>query len=170
MAARKKFKLKGVDEFMKALTKEVHELKGRTLKGMLEGAIVIQRAAEPGTPIDVGNLRSSWFTISYRTQGDLSKGKPKPRPKTPEQRAQTAKVQAEHKTTVGAVQGGVSSIGNETHPVVAFGYSANYAAFVHEKIDAKFKRPKAHARWLYKAMQGSRAEVLEAIRKEASFK
>lgn len=53
--AKSLFKLKGAEKFMKDLNKEIRALEGRTLEGLIHAVIELQREAEPGTPVDLGN-------------------------------------------------------------------------------------------------------------------
>lgn len=158
--AKGTFKLKGVDKFMRNFDKEVRQLRGRTLDGMIAAVIELQREAEPGTPIDTGNLRASWFTVSIRgeekTQIVVTK-------------FEDSQAQSNHRSVKARAQSAVKELNKFYQPVVLFGYTANYAVFVHENVDAKFKRPGAKARWLYLAMQTSRQKMLNAIAEKAKF-
>lgn len=158
MAAQ--FKIKGAKEFMRKLNKEIRELKGRTKKGLIEAAIILQRNAEPATPVDLSNLRHSWFIVTD-TSVESS---------TPAFTGEdSGDMKGRHKEITGKAKGLAKELGSDAEPIVIFGYSVNYAPFVHEAIDVSFKRPGAKARWLYAALQTSRAEMLEAIRKHARF-
>ena len=168
--ARTDFKLKGVDKFMRNLNNEIRKLEGRTLDGLIEAAIVLQREAEPGTPIDTGNLRASWFTVT--TKSDKSKkvapesGKFKSKGITPEQLAQ---LRSDHIRVKESGQALVKAFGKSSEPLVMFGYTANYAVFVHEILDLAFQRPTAQSRWLFKAMQTAKPKMLIAIQRKARF-
>lgn len=146
---------------MKDFNSEVQDMRGRTHKGLIKAAIILQRAAEPGTPVDTGNLRASWFTVSYKSgsQGGGSRFEGK----------DAAKLKSKHMKVLQQAQGLAQQVGSRKRPVVVFGYSANYAPFVHEMVGASFSRPTAHARWLYAAMKKSQNDMLEAIRQEAEF-
>ncbi len=63
-----------------------------------------------------------------------------------------------------------SPIRKGKNPVLQFGFSANYAAFVHEMSGRKFQRPGAGPRFLYAAIERNKDNVLEAIRKNAEIK
>lgn len=96
--------IKGMDIVMSNLRKEIVKIKGRSMKGLIESAIIIRRDMEktpPKIPVDTGNLRGSWFTTSFYVLGS---------------------------------------------PALTIGFSANYAVFVHEMVDADFTSP----RWRYK--------------------
>jgi hypothetical protein len=56
--------LKGLDDVMKNLNKEIQAIEGKTMKGLIKAAIIVRRDMDktsPKIPIDTGNLRSSWF-------------------------------------------------------------------------------------------------------------
>lgn len=56
------------------------------------------------------------------------------------------------------------------NPTLIFGFSANYAAYVHEMVGAHFKREGAGAKFFAAALDRNHREILEAIRKEAKVK
>ena len=136
----------GFDNVMRNLNAEIKAIKGRSMKGLIEGVAIIHRGTEtqtPKVPVDTGNLRNSWFT------------------------------------TPGSFMGS---------PYVQFGYTANYAAFVHEMVGADFtsarprydKRTKkmkmytprkgAGAKFLETAITDNKEEILEVVRKNAYIK
>jgi len=60
-----KKEIEGLANVMANLNKEINAIKGRTMGGLLEGAVIIRYdmdKTEPKIPIDTGNLRASWFT------------------------------------------------------------------------------------------------------------
>lgn len=167
-----KFRKAETEKFFRNFTREVNALKGRTHKGMINAIIVLQRAAEPGTPIDTGNLRASWFAVSYKGGGNLV---PSPRGESFEG-PQAADMQSHHSAVITAFENLARAEATDATPVLIFGYSANYAAFVHELVGVNWKRKTkegvvlAKERWLYKAIQDKKAEILEEIRKHARIK
>ena len=57
--------LKGLEQVVANLNKEIKAIEGRSLAGLIRAAVVVRRSTEetpPLTPIDTGNLRASWFT------------------------------------------------------------------------------------------------------------
>jgi hypothetical protein len=59
--------IKGFDNVMKNLNKEIKAIKDRTQAGLIQATIIVRRSTEktePLTPVDTGNLRASWFTNS----------------------------------------------------------------------------------------------------------
>ena len=156
----KGFHIKGMNKFMKNLNKEIRGIKNRTHAGLVNAAIIIQRKAEPGTPLDLGNLRASWFTAS------ITGSKSEPKFKSDK----TGELASGHLQVLNKAKMQVEGANILGRPMLVFGYTANYAAFVHENVGAKFKRPTAHARWLFKALQDSRKEILEEIRKAARIR
>ena len=161
MARQGTFKIKGMKKVMNNLHREISAIRGRTLRGLIEAAIVVQRAAEPGTPVDLNNLRASWFIVTYKADGNKGtitasfKGKG------------ATEIAAHHKQVMDQTSQIAAMAGGDAIPVVVMGYSANYAAFVHENVEANFQRPSAKARWFYLALAQSEQEILEVIRQYA---
>ena len=57
--------IKGMDNVLKNLNKEITDIEGLSMKGLIRAAIIIRRDMDktsPLIPIDEGNLRGSWFT------------------------------------------------------------------------------------------------------------
>ena len=52
-------------------------------------------------------------------------------------------------------------------PVVRIGFSANYAAFVHEMIGASFKRPGAGPKFFQSAIRRNTGNIIKIIEREA---
>ena len=67
-----KGQLLGMKTVMANLNKEILKIEGRSMKGLIESAIIIRRDMEktpPLVPIDTGNLRGSWFTDPIKVKG-----------------------------------------------------------------------------------------------------
>lgn len=66
-----KFEIKGFDKVIRNLNTGIKKIKGGTMKGLIEGAIIIRRDMDktpPKIPVGrTGNLRASWFTFQLRT-------------------------------------------------------------------------------------------------------
>lgn len=61
-------KINGMSVVMATLNKEIINIKGRSMEGMIESAKLIRRDMEetpPKIPVDTGNLRSSWFATPF---------------------------------------------------------------------------------------------------------
>jgi len=150
--------VKGLDKVLAELNKQVKEIEGRTLRGLIRGAVIIRRKIDtvpPVVPVDLGNLRASWFSV---TTNSVQAGK------SPEFKGPKAtELTAHHSAVVNEMQGKVKG-----KIAVAMGFSANYAAEVHEKIEARFRRPGSGAKFFQAAINNSIDEVLEIVRKEAT--
>jgi hypothetical protein len=59
--------LKGLEQVINNLNKEIKAIEGRSLTGLIRAAILVRRSMEetpPLIPLDTGNLRASWFTTT----------------------------------------------------------------------------------------------------------
>jgi len=166
--------VKGLEEVMVNLNKELAFIKAKSTRGMVLAAYFIRNKMEeetPLTPVDYGNLRSSWFivTANKKEAGD-SYNKTFLGPNA-------AKLTSDHSTTVTAAQGIVAaqSVGNRS--VLMMGYTANYAMYVHEMIGANFnpekrkgkavRREGAGAKWLETAIKRNKEKIVQIIRDNA---
>jgi len=62
--------IRGMDNVLRNLNKEITKVEGLSMKGLIRAAIIIRRDMDktsPLIPIDEGNLRASWFTDPRRT-------------------------------------------------------------------------------------------------------
>ena len=63
--------VKGMDNVLRNLNKEIKKIEGYSMKGLIRSAILIRRDMDktsPLVPVDEGNLRSSWFIDPKRTR------------------------------------------------------------------------------------------------------
>jgi len=153
----------GLHKVLENLNKEIMQIEGRTLKGLIRGAIMVKRSMEttpPLTPVDQGNLRASQFTVTSR--GNIQSGK------APAFKGDgAAEMTAKHSAVTEKY---LLEATFTKQPMVILGYSAFYATYVHENIGATFQRPSAGAKWLQAAIENERDNILRVIREEAKIK
>lgn len=152
--------VKGVEKVMKNLNKQVMRIKKGSLTGLIEASIVIRRdmeASAPTIPIDTGNLRASWFTVTSTGQTS-NKGGSFSGDNAREMETQHSSVMAEAKANVS---------GN--NPAVSMGFTANYAAAVHENTGANFNRPGSGAKFLESALMRNKKTILKTIAGKAKL-
>lgn len=66
--------IKGFDKVMSNLNKEIAGIENRSMKGLIEGAIIIERSMDdnsPKVPLDTGNLRSSYYSEPFKTNSGM---------------------------------------------------------------------------------------------------
>lgn len=123
--------LKGLDKVMKNLNKEIQAIEGRTMKGLIEAAVLIRYDMDktpPLIPIDTDNLRGSWYA-------------------TP-------------------IPGWIS------HKIaLMMGFTANYAAYVHEMIGPtttgkkiNWNRPGSGPKFFEATLKRNRGKILTIIK------
>ena len=57
--------IKGLNKVTKNLNRQISKIKNLSFEGLIDSAILIRRSMEetpPLIPLDLGNLRASWFT------------------------------------------------------------------------------------------------------------
>jgi hypothetical protein len=149
----------GLEKLMVNLNREIEKIKGKTMKGYIEAAIVVRRGCEkdnPTVPVDWGNLRNSWFTTTGKAESSgLFKGK-----KGGEISAQHSAVKAKYK----------AEANKNPEPMMILGFSANYATFVHENMEAHFQRPGSGAKFLETSIANNKEKILSLIRDNAQIR
>lgn len=149
-----KAKITGLETIAKNLNKEIQKITTRSQAGLVTAAIVVRRATEkesPKTPVEFGNLRSSFFvtTIKDAPVGGSPKFKDD----------KNGEMAGDHQATIESVKATLP----KKYPAVGLGFSASYAMHVHENVDAKFQRPGAGAKFFETHLKNKQAEILEII-------
>ena len=157
--------VKGMDIVLANLNKEIAKIKGKSMAGMIESAILIRRDMEktpPKIPLRTGNLRASWFTVT-------SKSRPEGRALAGFKGEGRGEMEKEH---MAAAASGKQSLGRQFG--VIMGFSANYAVFVHEMVDRgggiNWKRAGSGPKFLEAAMRRNAKKILGIIRRNATIK
>ena len=167
------YRISGLENVMANLQKQIKGIEVRSVKGLVETSILVRRETEttsPLTPVDLGNLRASYFTVS--TVGtvpvaDTGTFRNKPG-KSGKSENRAAKLQADHARVISESQALARS--KKQKAVVVFGYSANYAMAVHEKMAAEFQRPGAGPKWFEAAIKRNKSQIVKIIKRNAKIK
>jgi len=177
--------IKGVRNVMMRINSEIEQIKGRTMTGLIKAAALIHNETEHGAvrvPVDLGNLRHSWFVVL--SSGKFSSGGGKQRtaegatasfvgPRAGELSAIHSSMMRDMRMRAWAF----STISKG--PFLFMGYSAPYAIYVHEMIDVGpwnpetkrgFKRKKSGPKWFELALVKHHNDIIQIIRKNARIK
>ena len=161
---------KGLQEVMQNLNREIQGIKGRSMKGLIEAAILIRRDMEstpPLTPVDLGNLRASWFVVT--TKGEQTGGSPQFKGRTDSEKKRATEMTAIHSATVSTLQAQAGVY--KTVERLYMGFSANYAGQVHEMMgEVAWKRPGSGPKWFEAAIKRNSKRIVEIVRQNARVK
>ena len=146
-------RLEGLDNVMQNLSKEIKAIEGRTIQGLIDACIIVWRDMEGDVPFDLGNLRASFFIVT--SLGEHAGMEPK-----------DAKMSTEHMVVVSGAK--ALTKGGST-PVAVMGFSANYAVFVHENMEAKFRSGKK-PKFFENALKRNSQKILKTIAENAEIK
>ena len=149
------------------LNLELKKVEGGTVEGLMEASIHVRRETEdvtPVTPVDKGNLRQSYFAAASngkKVNDPVGSGRFKG-PKASE-------MKADHSTLIGECKGIAST---SKDPLVIMGYSANYAAPVHEMVGRRFHRRDkvAGPKWFETAVYRNRDKIVRIVADNAKIK
>lgn len=161
--------LEGLEGVMKNLNKAVKHIEGKTLSGLIRGAIIIRRSMEdatPKVPVDTGNLRASFFVVTSKgglnTKGLIQTTNPEWKTG---KNVDVSKLGANHSSVVSS---SLSEAKSAKYPVVILGFTANYAVFVHENYNAKnWNRTGSGPGFLQAAVKRSQGKIVAVIAEEA---
>ena len=163
--------IKGMDVVLSNLNKEITKMKIGASVGLIEASILIRRDMDktpPLIPIDLGNLRASWFTVTGRGFGVGSRGGTAGTFRGPD----AGKHAAERAQAISEGRGIASAYKGL---MLLMGFSANYALFVHEMIDRKSKkinwnRPGSGAKFFEDSLKRNKNKILQIIGNNARIK
>jgi hypothetical protein len=166
-------RIEGFEEVMNNLNKEIIAIEQRTVKGLVKSLAYIRNDTEKTpyiTPLDYGNLSSSWFIVT------ASSVQPTDRFSTgfknnPERKISVSTFTGWHSSTIAEAQTIVKEKSQGKTKFVMGGYSANYALWVHENMEAKnWSRPLSGPKWLEASFKRSTPKILEIIKENAAVK
>lgn len=158
--AKSKKPLAGTRQVLNNLNKEIQKIKTKSMAGLIEAAIFIRRESEPLTPVDLGNLRASFFIVT--SQGKVKEGVS---PNFVGPNAST--ISSAHSATMSQA---TSLVSDKNIPIVVLGFGANYAASVHEDLEMIFRRPGAQAKFLESVIKGNEKTIVDIIAKNIEIK
>jgi hypothetical protein len=165
-----------LQNILRNLNRELIKIEGTTQEGLIRAINKIHQETETGAvrvPVDLGNLRHSWFYVTAK--GTIGRGGGKAH--TPE--GQTGKFIGKNAATIAAGHAALltESIGKTKAlaatykgPFVVAGYSANYALWVHEMLGAKFQRKRAGAKWFEIAIKSKQDEIIKIVKNNAEIR
>jgi len=158
MAIRTGFKAGQVENLIRNLNKQVTKMEDRSLQSLISAAALIRRSADsqsPKIPVDLGNLRKSWFTVTSNQKVIAGKspnftGK------------QTAKLSASH---AAAIRHNMGVLKRTKGPAVRFGFSAFYSTIVHEMQGVTWSRKGSGPKYLEASLKRNKDEIMKIIQK-----
>jgi small nuclear ribonucleoprotein (snRNP)-like protein len=160
--------IKGVDDFMRNLNSALDDVKASiTNKGFIEVSMLVRRSTEttsPITPLDTGNLRASYFTVIKGKGAVGTVDYPLVKP------AEVSSSDRALQRNVVAAAASVSKANN--HPNMMFGYSANYAAAVHEMSDSdtNWSRSGSGGKWFQRNLEKNKSEIIKVLANNSKVK
>ena len=135
----------GFEDVMRNLQLEILKIKGATVEGLIQGAVMVRQDTEntaPVTPLDYGNLRASWFitTADRKIPNDKWNTGFKGTKKGSEKKVNVTKLQQDHANAITEAKASLKTKKSTGMDGITFGYSAYYAIYVHENMSANFGR------------------------------
>ena len=165
---------------MRNLNRELTNIKVRSARGLVLSAALVRRDTEatpPLTPVDLGNLRASWFVTVTKVKSATTPQIVTEAGKAIKEGAfkgyQSSRLAEDHKSTIAEAQAFVNSI-KQNKIVLMMGYSTHYALYVHEgphgQADVNFQRPGAGVKWFEAAIGRNARKIITIIRDNAQIK
>jgi hypothetical protein len=162
------FVIRGFDEMIKELNRELERIPGATIQGLIKGARLIRETTEtvpPLTPVDLGNLRASWYVVT--SQNVIRVGK------SPAFKQGVNSHGYEDKELVNKLREGhghelasAKTLAGQSKfkPSIVIGYSAFYAGFVHENLEAtEWTRSGSGPKWFQSAVYANLSKIINIV-------
>ena len=152
--------LQGLDKCVQNLNKEIIKIRGRTLKGLIRGNIIIRRSIDttpPLVPVDTGNLRLSYYCVSVGPH--VVEGA------SPTFQGKGAGRMASVHSKV--ISSALTQLAMLKDPAIIIGFTAEYAWPVHESVGKHFRRPGSGAKYFQASLLHNRENILRVITEEA---
>lgn len=147
--------VKGLDEILKNLNKQIRSIDGDITKGLILGMSLTKADSMKGTPVDTGNLRGSHYLV-------FSNGQVEQDTKFDTKDKSGQKVAAEH---AGHVSTSLSDVRSKRGPTAEIGCTAFYAESVHENLEAGHVT--GSSKFLEKAIRKNANQILSLIKRYA---
>lgn len=161
--------MQGVDRWVAYLNRRIEKIEGASLQGLIKAAVLVHEETLTGevtTPVDLGNLRHSWFVVT--SKGKIQSGGGKSH--TPEGAApgftgpKAAEYAGAHTAMIKEMQGKADGMSREKKGAfLIMGYSVNYAMWVHEIVERHHAKPTG-AKWFQKALFKHKGNILRIIK------
>lgn len=144
----------GLENVVNNLNDEIAKIEGVTVDGLLEAALFIKEKSQRDTPVDTSNLKASAYVI-----WGGGKKRAKVQTEVPAFKKVNSKIDIETQHRE------VLNERNKPHaePFAEVGYTAHYAAPVHEGVNKNFRV--GQAKFLEKAFVQHGKTVLEIIKR-----
>jgi len=177
--------IQGLNEVIANLNAEIQAMETRTMSGLIRAVALLRRSMDeeaPKIPVDTGNLRASWFVVTSRGGTPIG-GSPKfkemrtvkvkkkgRKVEKREYKVDIEKLKKIHAEAVASTRAILEQRMKTGEEAIGFGFGAYYAAYVHEMMQAKFKREGAGAKFFQAHLRRKKAEMLAMIAKEAKIR
>jgi len=156
-----KSKVTGLERISQELHDKVHDIKDANIRGFIKSIVLIQGEMEksmPAVPLDLGNLRASFFSVTAKGVGRKIGG-------FSGDSEDVAELEQDH---IEAINEGISDVIHNKGMVAVLGFSANYSWWVHENVGGGVKWSKAGTgpRFFSTALENNQEKILEIIKNE----
>jgi hypothetical protein len=154
----------GFDQVMIKINAGLALIKGGTAAGLIKAAAFVRKDMEttpPLTPVDLGNLKASFFAVTAKKVAHGSGIARFNGPKAGLLASEHLAATAEMKALAGKDKSKITLI---------LGYTANYALYVHENIKArKWKKPGSGPKWFQYAMDRNSKKIIRIVADNAKI-
>jgi hypothetical protein len=161
----------GLEECTINLNRQLEKIRNGSQRGLIEASAYIRNDTEKTpyiTPLDYGNLRSSWF-VATPTGGrppDKWNTGFKDAPKSVK-KVKAARMLADHSAGKSEMDAKVKAATKRNFKVVIIGYTAYYAVYVHENYGAAFKRAQSGPGWFGDALKRNTSMIVYIVGKHS---
>lgn len=166
--------IRGLEQVIANLNKMRDQFKQNSLKALIRAQIPVRRDMDkvpPKIPVDLGNLRASYFVVTGKAGvhggKNVTGASPSFKAKVGERVSRGHPAVMEETKTLATSKG---------YPTIGFGFSAYYAWYVHEMVDAggpygtflpertiHWTRPGSGPKYFQAALNNNKGKMLKII-------
>ena len=163
----------GLEECTINLNKQIAKIRNGSERGLVMASGYIRNDTEKNpyiTPLDYGNLRSSWFTATHlgaRPADGWNKSFVDAANSV--KKVKAARMSADHAAGKAEKVSEVKALTKRNFKVIIIGYTAFYAVYVHENYGAVFKRPDSGPGWFGDSLKRSTGAIVTIIATQAKI-
>ena len=157
--------IRGFEAVMIKLQGEINKMKKKSERGLVEAALFIRHDTERTpyiTPRDYGNLRASWIIVSKSGLENDPLNYSGHFKRNAKKNISIATFKMWYSDAIAEARAIVSA--NIERASVMFGYTANYAMYVHENMDAQFSQENSGPKWFQESMDRNQSKFIQIIR------
>lgn len=150
---------------MEGLRSALDKIESASKQGLIKGGLLILRESQKTVPVDLGNLRASGYVLWDTSSSGTKKQFKSKRGKKEASKQVVTRLMNDRQKIISEHQAALR-LASKKKIIVEVGYTAFYAVFVHEDMNASHTKGQ-RAKYLQRAIQENSRRVFRIVAEEA---